>query len=74
MRDDRPDRRPDNELSQVTEGLLGQLAKGWEYAFLFAFEVSKCSVASSFLIALSSSLHWIIFLHMVAYFVRAVHI
>ncbi|KAI5828646.1 hypothetical protein K523DRAFT_306745 [Schizophyllum commune Tattone D] len=25
---------------QVTEGLLGQLAKGWEYAFLFAFESS----------------------------------
>ncbi|KAL1663313.1 hypothetical protein GGF50DRAFT_57181 [Schizophyllum commune] len=23
---------------QVTDGLLGQLAKGWEYAFLFAFE------------------------------------
>ncbi|KAL1702864.1 hypothetical protein EV121DRAFT_292920 [Schizophyllum commune] len=23
---------------QVTDGLLGQLAKDWEYAFLFAFE------------------------------------
>ena len=27
---------------QVTDGLLGQLAKGWEYAFLFAFEASCC--------------------------------
>ena len=32
---------------QVTGGLLGQLAKGWEYAFLFAFEASECFAALS---------------------------
>ena len=32
---------------QVTDGLLGQLAKGWEYAFLVAFEVSGCFAALS---------------------------
>ncbi|KAL1675373.1 hypothetical protein EV122DRAFT_268449 [Schizophyllum commune] len=32
---------------QVTDGLLGQLAKGWEYAFLFAFEASQCFASTT---------------------------